>query len=92
MIEIGIAFTFRSLRKLVFTRSPFVNKYLFMASVVSIVATIIIVYWAPARSVFETVPISLNSWVIAVLTALILVVIFDIGKVINKKTNFLPIH
>lgn len=92
LIEIGTAFTFRSLRKRVLNRSPFINKYLFMASVISILATILIVYWAPAASVFETVPIKIDSWILAIMTALVLVVIYDIGKVINKKVNFLPTH
>lgn len=88
-IEIATAFTFRSFRKKVLTRSPFVNRYLFIASAISVLATIVIVY-TPAARVFETVPLHLNGWVIAAIAALCLVVVFDIGKEINKKFRFLP--
>ncbi len=92
VIEIGVAFVYRSFRKKVLTRSPFVNKYLFLASVVSILATIAIVYWRQAGEVFETVPISINAWIIAFVTAFVIVVIFDIGKELNKHFRFLQTH
>jgi Ca2+-transporting ATPase len=91
LIEISTAFTFRSFRKKVLTRSPFVNKYLFIASIISIITTVIIVY-TPASGIFETVPVSPSAWVIAAIAALALVAVYDIGKDINKKIRFIPAH
>jgi len=89
MIEVTIAFAFRSFRKLVLNRSPFVNKYLMMASLGSLVITLAIIY-TPLNIVFETIPIGLAGWIVAVLVAGLLVIITDIGKIIDKKIHFLP--
>ena len=86
-VEVGGAFVFRSFRKGVFNRSPFVNKYLFIASMISIIATIAIIY-TPLSKVFETTRINGIEWLIAVGLTLLFVAIFDILKYINKKKNF----
>lgn len=86
--EIANAFNFRSLRKGVFGRSLFVNKYLVYASAVSILATLVIIY-TPLRSAFSTTPLSLLAWVAIVLAALLVLVIFDVLKKLNNKTKTL---
>lgn len=86
-LEIASAFNFRSFRKGVFNRSLLVNKYLLIASIISIIATILIIY-TPLNKVFETVPIPALDWLIALGFAIILVILFDILKFINKKKNF----
>ncbi len=87
MLEIASAFNFRSFRKGVLNRSPFVNKYLFYASLISIFATMLIVY-TPINKIFGTVPIALLSWLCAIIPAVLLIVLFDVLKAINNKKKF----
>ena len=87
LVEIAGAFNFRSFRKSVLTRTPFVNKYLFVASVISIIATLLIIY-TPLNKIFETAPIGINGWVVAICSALALAAVFDFLKKINRKKKF----
>jgi len=90
LLEIVGAFNFRSFRKMVLNRSIIANKYLFWASLISIIATILIIY-TPINKIFETVPISLVDWVIALVFVFVLIIIFDVLKKINKKKKFFRI-
>ncbi|GIU69464.1 MAG: calcium-transporting P-type ATPase, PMR1-type [Candidatus Woesearchaeota archaeon] len=78
------AFNFRSFRKLVMTRSPLTNKYLFFASIVSILLTIIAIY-TPLNKVLNLTPIGLNEWILTLLTAIMFIVIMDNLKLFNNK-------
>ena len=91
MLEIASAFNFRSFRKGVLNRSPFVNKYLLYASLISIFTTILIVY-TPLNNVFGTVPISLIGWLCAIIPAVLLIVLFDVLKAINNKKKFFDLE
>jgi Ca2+-transporting ATPase len=87
-MQIANAFNFRSFRYGVLTRSPFVNKYLVFASLISVMATVFVIY-SPASRLFETAPLGIESWLIAALSALLIVAIFDMLKAFNKRTNIL---
>jgi len=84
--EILNAFNFRSFRKRVLNRSPFVNKYLVYASTISIIATLAIIY-TPLNKIFETAPISLFNFLLAFVTSLCIVISFDILKSIKGNLN-----
>ena len=86
-LEIVAAFSFRSFRKGTLTRSPLVNPYPFYASLISLIATIAIVY-TPLNRLFETVPLQLDGILIVLIISLIFIIITDILKYINRKTNF----
>ncbi|KKR81356.1 MAG: ATPase, P-type (Transporting), HAD superfamily, subfamily IC [Candidatus Daviesbacteria bacterium GW2011_GWC1_40_9] len=79
LLEIAGAFSYRSFRQKVLTRSPFANIYLVYASVISVIATLVIVY-SPLSHVFETTSLDSFSWFIASLAAIILVIILDLVK------------
>ena len=89
VIEIATAFIFRSFRKPVLTRSPFVNKYLVVASLLSLLATLAIVY-TPLNTLFEVVPITLSGWIVAFAAGLTIIALYDIGKEINKVVKIIP--
>ncbi len=91
LLQIFGAFVFRSFRKGVLTRSPFVNKYLFGASLISIIATIVIIY-TPINKIFETTPLPFSSWLLVLGVGLFYVLIFDVLKIINKKKSFWSIE
>jgi len=90
MLEIASAFNFRSFRKGVLNRSPFVNIYLFYASIISIIATLIIIY-TPFNKIFETTPLTLTGWIIAIIPALLLIITFDTLKVANARKRFIEL-
>ncbi len=84
LAEIAMAFNYRSFRKLTLNRSPFINKYLTLASFVSLVATLVIIY-TPARTMFETTPIGLSGWGIATLLSLFVLIINDVTKYFRSQ-------
>jgi len=79
IIEIVNAYTFRSFRKNVLTRSPFVNKYLVIATLLSLTATMVILY-TPAGKIFNTAPLSLQIWLLPIIAGLTLLSIQDLVK------------
>ncbi|MCS7134313.1 MAG: cation-transporting P-type ATPase [Candidatus Pacearchaeota archaeon] len=90
ILEIVNAFNFRSFRKKVLTRSPLVNKWLFYASIASIVATLFVVY--SLNKVFETTPIGIEGWLIALAAGFLIALFFDILKEINNKKRFFKLE
>jgi Ca2+-transporting ATPase len=91
LLEITSAFNFRSFRKGVLNRSPLVNPYLFFASVFSLIATLAIIY-TPLNKPFETVPIGMQGWLIAIGLSLFSIILYDILKAINNKNNFIDLE
>ncbi len=86
LFEITNAFNFRSFRKPVHKLNLFANKLLIYASVISIIATIAIIY-TKANSVFGTAPIGFWNWIVAIAISLSVVGIFDIIKMVNIRRN-----
>ncbi|MFH1291108.1 MAG: cation-transporting P-type ATPase [archaeon] len=84
--EIANAFNFRSFRKRVLNRSPFTNKPLIYASVISILATLLIIY-SPLNIAFETAPIGAFNFLLAFVASLSIIVVFDILKVRKGDLN-----
>ena len=89
--EIANSFNFRSFRTPVHRLPFFANKYLVYASAISVLATIAIVY-SPLNAVFQTTPISLYYWMLALVVSLSVVFVFDSLKAINKKHTILVDH
>ncbi len=85
VIEIAVAFSFRSFRQRTLDRSPFSNKYLAIASGISFLATLIVIY-TPLNVAFETNPITLLPWTLSFGFAFLALVIHDLVKtfVISK--------
>ena len=88
MLEIAGAFNFRSFRKRTIGRSLLSNSYLAIASFISIIATILIIY-TPLSIIFETVHIPLIEWVVAIGLGILYIIVFDIFKKINSKKKIL---
>ncbi len=91
VLEIAGAFNFRSFRKLTSNRSFFVNPYLAIASVISLIATFLIIY-TPAKNIFETTPLPISDWIIAFGFGIIFVIIFDLFKKFNSKKKILNLE
>ncbi len=87
LFEITGAFSFRSLRKGTLTSSPFTNKYLIYASIISLAATLLIIY-TPLNVPFETVPLTGYAWLLAAAPSVFLVAIMDLLKGLNSRLGF----
>ncbi len=85
-LEVITAFTFRSFRKPVLSRSPFVNKHLVWAAIGSVLATLVIIY-TPLSGFFETTPIESKSWLLIIGLCLGITVLFDLAKLVKPQTQ-----
>jgi P-type Ca2+ transporter type 2C len=85
LVEIATAFSFRSFRKMTLNRSPFVNKYLVGASILSIFFTLVIIY-TPFNKVFETSPLNITGWIIALACSSFVLILNDLIKSTNVKS------
>ena len=90
-LEIANAYNFMSFRHKVSFESLRVNKYLFYASIASIIATIAVIY-SPLNKVFGTVPIGVMGWTIGIISAIVIILIFNLLKGLNEKNNFLKLE
>jgi Ca2+-transporting ATPase len=91
LLEIANAYNFISFRHSVTIESLKANKYLTYASGIAILATIAVLY-TPLNKVFESVPLSGIDWIIAIIASLLIIVIFDILKKINKNKNLFQLE
>ncbi|MCL6500959.1 MAG: HAD-IC family P-type ATPase, partial [Candidatus Pacearchaeota archaeon] len=80
--EIANAFNFRSFRYPAHKLPLFANKYLVYASVLSILATLLIIY-TPLNRIFETVPISGYYFAVAFVISMTIIIVFDVWKKIK---------
>jgi Ca2+-transporting ATPase len=90
-LEIASAFNYRSFRKGVIGRSLLVNKPLFYASLISLFATFIIVY-SPLNRIFSTVPLAWDGIIVMLAVSLVLVMVYDVLKLINRKKKFFDLE
>lgn len=91
MVEIFGAFNFMSFRREISIKSFIANKPLLFASFGSIAATILIIY-TPLNKIFETVPINLLEWAIAILCSLLIIFLFNILKNINNRKEIFELN
>ena len=87
--EISNAFNFRSFRYPVHKLPFLTNKYLVYASAISILATIAIIHLPFFNNIFHTVPLNIFHWIFAILISLLVILAFDIFKIINNKKKIL---
>ncbi|MDD4983978.1 MAG: cation-transporting P-type ATPase, partial [Candidatus ainarchaeum sp.] len=89
-LEIANAFNFRSFRSGVHELPLFANKYLIYASILSIFATVLVVY-TPLNKIFETAPLSITYWLFALVISFIIIFVFDVWKrIVRRKGGLLP--
>jgi len=91
LLEIANAYNFMSFRHKVSFESLRVNKYLFYASVISIIATVIVIY-TPLNRVFGTVPLGITGWLMGLISAVLIIFFFNVLKNYNNKKKVLNIE
>ncbi|MEK6926655.1 MAG: cation-transporting P-type ATPase [Nanoarchaeota archaeon] len=90
-LEIANAFNFMSFERRVTFRSFFVNKYLFYASLISIAATAVIIY-TPLNGIFGTVAVGLVDWIIAIVSSVFVILLFNSLKYFNEKKKIFELE
>ncbi len=91
LLEIANAYNFISFRHKVSFETLRVNKYLFYASIISIIATLFIIY-SPLNKIFETAPLGAIDWIIALAASSLIVIVFNILKKINRKKEIFKLE
>ena len=86
LLEIANAYNFLSFRRRVSFSSLRANPYLFYTSIISIIATVLVIY-TPLNKVFGTVPLTAIDWVLSVVPALLIILIFNFMKWLNEKKS-----
>jgi len=85
-LEVISAFTFRSFRKPVLSRSPFINMPLLWAAVGSILVTLLIIY-TPLSGFFETAFVGAKNWLMIAGLCLGVSVMYDLVKLAKPQTQ-----
>lgn len=80
------AISFRSLNQSIVFAFTKENALLFLASGVSLFATLLVVY-TPINTIFETKPLTLQEWGYVGIGALTVTVLFELVKLISKATQ-----
>jgi Ca2+-transporting ATPase len=91
LMQIANAYNFRSFRFGVLNKGIFVNKFLVYASIISLFLLILVIY-SPLNRIFEITQIGISSWIMALFSAFLILIIFDLLKIINNKDHRLLTH
>ena len=91
IIQVANSFQLRSFRKGVFNESLRRNIYLVYAAMISIGATLIVVY-TPLNKLFDTVPIGSSSWFIIITATILYLIYVDLVKHIYNMITRRVIH
>ncbi|MFH1589556.1 MAG: HAD-IC family P-type ATPase [archaeon] len=82
LFELFHVFNAKSFNNTIFSKDTFNNKTLFLGYAASIVATLTVLYFEPARRIFGTVPLTINQWIPIIIMSLSVVFFVEIQKII----------
>ncbi len=85
-------FSLKRLDKPVWHKTVWNNRSLLLAVLFSIFLQIAVVYWSPLQTVFRTVPLSFNHWLIVLSFALFLIVVLETVKLLFNKRKKLSVQ
>lgn len=88
LLELINAFNFRSFRWRTLNRSFLSNHYLFFASVLSLVFSLVLIY-SPLNFAFGLVPIGLTNWLVPIVLTISFISLFDVLKILNTRRKLL---
>jgi Ca2+-transporting ATPase len=80
------AWNVRSENKSIFMTNPLSNKVLLGATFVVIMLQLLVVYWKPFQSIFQTVPLTLSDWLLAIGVSSLIIVVEEIRKFFYRLT------
>ncbi len=85
MFELFHVFNARSLHITAFNKYFFSNKYIFLAILTSFTLMMFTIYTELGNTIFETVPLYLNDWVVILFVSLSVLLISEITKMLIKS-------
>lgn len=81
-------FSLRSLSGPIWKINPFSNNYLNAAVIISFSLLLVAIYWPPLQTVFSTVAIGLDTWLLVVLLGFVGVLVIEIFKKLFREQIF----
>jgi Ca2+-transporting ATPase len=87
LVEFFKAFGFRSAHQTMFHR-PFANKWLNLATIWELVLLLIVIYIPFLHEPFGTFSLTTNDWIILVATAITIIPVLEIGKLLVRRGVF----
>ncbi|MFP4567314.1 MAG: cation-translocating P-type ATPase [Candidatus Woesearchaeota archaeon] len=85
MFELFHTFNARSLHSTSFNQNFFKNPYIFLALGVSLLCTLVAVYWAPAQAIMGTQALYLKDWIVILAVSSTVIIISEIIKLMIKS-------
>ncbi|MBI5037241.1 MAG: HAD-IC family P-type ATPase [Candidatus Kerfeldbacteria bacterium] len=76
------SFAYRSIRHHVWERNPFSNRYLLLGVLVGILLQLPVIYMPALQEIFQTVPLNLTDWLIAMPTGFGAIAIIELLKTV----------
>jgi Ca2+-transporting ATPase len=77
-------YNIRSLGSSVFRTNPFKNHFLFISTVIGFLLFLAAIYLPKLNGLLSTVPLSLLDWLTVFLYAFAALLVFEIGKILNR--------
>lgn len=90
--ELFNAINFLSLNKSILKTNLKTNKWLVLAIIVSLIASIIIIYNPFLNTIFETTPLTIKEWAFGFSIALSIIIAMELLKLINYSNYFENSH
>lgn len=84
LIQLFHVFNIRAMNKSIFKSKFFSNRYIFLAILVSAVLQVGVVLIPSLNSVFRTVPLNMNQWIIVIISSFTIIPLVEISKLIMK--------
>jgi Ca2+-transporting ATPase len=70
-----------------FTVETFDNRNLNWTAVAELVLAVLITQWEVLRRLFGTAPITLGQWALALVPAVLLIFLWELGKLIARRSQ-----
>ena len=87
LLIIVAAFEARSVTASAFTVETFDNRNLNWTAVAELVLAVLITQWEVLRRLFGTAPITLGQWALALAPAVLLIFLWELGKLIARRSQ-----
>jgi P-type Ca2+ transporter type 2C len=87
LLIIVAAFQARSVTATAFTVETFDNRNLNWTAVAELVLAVLITQWEVLRRLFGTVELTLGQWALALVPAVALVLLWELGKLITRRAT-----
>ena len=82
VFELFHVFNAKSFNDTIFSKRIFSNPSLFLGWSVSVISTLLVIYWGPAQKIFGTVALGLGEWFSIILIASMVIFFVEVQKTV----------